>query len=204
MDLKNHWSHIYRTKSSDKVSWYQPHLQVSLEFIQGACVSKDDRIIDVGGGASTLVDDLIQSGFQNITILDIAGEALMLSQNRIGAKAQAVNWIEKDVLNASLPAQYYDLWHDRAVFHFLTQPEDRRKYVETVLRAMRKGGHVIIAAFSLDGPRRCSGLDVVRYSAESMLQELGDRFELVGRKSEEHRTPTSVRQNFLYCHFKIR
>jgi ubiquinone/menaquinone biosynthesis C-methylase UbiE len=204
MDSKSHWSHLYRTKSSDKVSWYQPHLQISLEMIQSACTSKDDRIIDVGGGASTLVDDLIQSGFQNITVLDIAGEALMLAQNRIGTKAQSVNWIEKDVLNASLPAQYYDLWHDRAVFHFLTQPEDRRKYVETVLKAMRNGGHVIIAAFSLDGPRRCSGLDVVRYSAESMLQELGDRFELVGRKFEEHRTPTSVRQNFLYCHFKIR
>ena len=204
MDSKSHWSHLYRTKSSDKVSWYQPHLQISLELIQSASTSKEDRIIDVGGGSSTLVDDLIQNGFQNITVLDIAGEALMLAQNRIGTKAQSVNWMEKDVLAASLPSQYFDLWHDRAVFHFLTQPEDRRKYAETVLQAMRKGGHVIIAAFSLDGPRRCSGLDVVRYSAESMLQELGDRFELVGRKSEEHRTSTSVRQNFLYCHFKIR
>jgi ubiquinone/menaquinone biosynthesis C-methylase UbiE len=204
MDSKSHWSHIYRTKSSDKVSWFQLHLQVSLELIQSACVSKDDRIIDVGGGASTLVDDLIQNGYQNITVLDIAGESLILTQNRIGAKARSVNWMETDVLAAPLPSQYFDLWHDRAVFHFLTEPEDRRKYAEAVLQAMRKGGHVIIAAFSMDGPRRCSGLDVVQYSIESMQRELGNRFELIGSKLEDHRTPTSVKQKFIYCHFKTR
>jgi SAM-dependent methyltransferase len=204
MDSKSHWSHIYRTKASDKVSWYQPHLEVSLEFIQSACVSKDDRIIDVGGGSSTLVDDLIQNGYKNLTVLDAAGESLVLSQNRIGAKAQSVNWMESDILSAPLPSQYFDLWHDRAVFHFLTRPEDRRIYADKILQAMRNGGHVIIAAFSLDGPRRCSGLDVVQYSADSMQKALGDRFELVGRKSEDHMTPTSVKQKFLYCHFRIR
>jgi 2-polyprenyl-3-methyl-5-hydroxy-6-metoxy-1,4-benzoquinol methylase len=200
MNAKTHWQHIYETKAPTQVSWYQEHAQVSMQFIQNTGIQRTGRIIDVGGGASTLVDDLLTAGFQHITVLDISATALQLARERLGARAVDVNWIEADITRADLPHQAYDVWHDRAVFHFLTQPSDRQRYINTVRHAVRTGGHVILATFAPDGPDRCSGLDVVRYSPESLHGEFGESFELVDSSRETHRTPFGTEQKFVYCY----
>ena len=200
MNAKTHWEHIYETKAPTQVSWYQEHAQFSLQYIQNAGIRKTDDIIDVGGGASTLVDDLITDGFQNISVLDVSGIALELARQRLGAKASVVNWIEADITLADLPYQAYDLWHDRAVFHFLTQAAERQRYVEVVRHSVRKGGHVIVATFAPDGPERCSGLEVVRYSPESLHGEFGEYFEVVNNARETHHTPFGTEQKFIYCY----
>jgi len=200
MNAKIHWQHIYETKVPTQVSWYQEHAQFSLQFIQKTGIQRTGHIIDVGGGASTLVDDLVTAGFQHITVLDISATALQLARERLGARAVDVNWIEADITRADLPHQAYDVWHDRAVFHFLTQPSDRQRYINTVRHAVRTGGHVILATFAPDGPDRCSGLDVVRYSPESLHGEFGESFELVESSRETHRTPFGTEQKFVYCY----
>lgn len=199
MNAKAHWEHVYAHKAPTQVSWYQEHAQLSLDLIHRAGVQKDDPIIDVGGGASTLVDDLLAAGFQWITVLDIAAKALEFAQERLGPRAAQVTWIEADVTQAALPAQAYFLWHDRAVFHFLTQPADRQRYIESACRAVRSGGSLILATFAQDGPERCSGLEVMRYSAERLQQEFCTDFELVESLSERHRTLFGTEQKFLYC-----
>jgi len=198
--MKTHWERIYEKKGPKQVSWYQEHAQYSLQYIRNTGIQKTGHIIDVGGGASTLVDDLIADGFQNISVLDVSGTALQLAHQRLGAKANDVKWIEADITQADLPHHAYDLWHDRAVFHFLTQAEDRQRYVEVVRHAVRKGGHVIVATFAPDGPERCSGLDVVRYSPESLHSEFGDSFEVVDSTRETHHTPFGTEQKFIYCY----
>jgi ubiquinone/menaquinone biosynthesis C-methylase UbiE len=200
MNAKFHWQNIYETKATTQVSWYQEHAKFSLQYIQNTGVRKSDHIIDVGAGASTLVDDLIENGFQNITVLDVSGAALELARQRLGAQAAVVNWIEADITRVDLPRDAYDVWHDRAVFHFLTQASDRQYYVETVLRAVRKGGHVIVATFAPDGPERCSGLDVMRYDPESLHEEFGNGFDLVDSTRETHHTPFGTEQKFIYCY----
>jgi len=200
MNAKTHWEHIYETKVPTQVSWYQEHAQFSMQFIQNTDIRRTGYIIDVGGGASTLVDDLITAGFQQITILDVSATALKLARERLGQRAANVNWIEADITQADLPHQAYDVWHDRAVFHFLTQPADRQRYISTVRHAVRTGGHVIIATFAPEGPDRCSGLDVVRYSPESLHNEFGKGFEMVGSTNETHHTPFGTEQKFIYCY----
>jgi ubiquinone/menaquinone biosynthesis C-methylase UbiE len=200
MNTKTHWEHIYETKSPTRVSWYQEHAQFSLQHIQNTGIRKTDHIIDVGGGASTLVDDLIADGFQHISILDISGRALQLARQRLGTKANDVNWIEADITRANLPHQAYDLWHDRAVFHFLTQPADRQRYIDSVRHAVRPGGHVIVATFAPDGPDHCSGLEVMRYSSENLHSEFGKGFDLVDSTNETHYTPFGTEQKFIYCY----
>lgn len=200
MELKTHWEHIYETKASNQVSWYQEHAQYSLQFIQNTGVQKSDQIIDIGGGASTLVDDLLAAGFQHISVLDISAAALQRARQRLGRRAGAVNWIETDITQMEFPAQTYGLWHDRAVFHFLTQPADRQRYVKTVRQAVRTGGHVIIATFAPDGPDHCSGLEVMRYSPESLHDEFGEGFELKESTRETHHTPFGTEQKFIYCY----
>lgn len=200
MDTKTHWEHIYETKAPTQVSWYQEHARYSLQFIQNTGVQKTDHIIDIGGGASTLVDDLFADGFQHVSVLDVSGAALQLARQRLGERAANVNWIEADITQADLPAQAYDLWHDRAVFHFLTQPADRQHYVEAVRYSVRTGGHVILATFAPDGPDRCSGLEVVRYSPESLHSEFGEDFEVVDSTRETHHTPFGTEQRFIYCY----
>jgi ubiquinone/menaquinone biosynthesis C-methylase UbiE len=200
MNMKTHWEHIYETKAPTQVSWYQEHARFSLQYIQKTGIRKTDRILDVGGGASTLVDDLVAAGFQHITVLDVSATALELARQRLGAGAAGVNWIEADITQAELPEQAYDLWHDRAVFHFLTKPADRRCYIDTVRRAVRVGGHVIIATFAPDGPDHCSGLEVVRYSSESLHGEFGRGFDLLDSTNETHHTPFGTEQNFIYCY----
>jgi len=200
MSTKTHWEHIYETKAPTQVSWYQEHAQFSLQYIQNTGIRKTAPIIDVGGGTSTLVDDLIAADFQHITVLDVSGTALQLARQRLGARAADVNWIEADITQADLPEQAYDVWHDRAVFHFLTRPADRQRYVETVRHAVRKGGHVIVATFAPDGPDHCSGLEVVRYNPESLHSEFGIGFDLVDSTSEIHHTPFGKEQKFIYCY----
>jgi 2-polyprenyl-3-methyl-5-hydroxy-6-metoxy-1,4-benzoquinol methylase len=198
---KSHWEKVYTSKQPTDVSWYQPHLQLSLDLIERSAVSRQDHIIDIGGGASTLVDDLLNQGYRNITVLDVSARAIDLSKGRLGNEAKHVKWIVDDVTHATLTKGQYRLWHDRAVFHFLTNAGDRREYIRQIHRALRPDGFVVMSTFSLDGPRKCSGLEVCRYSAETLLVELGDGFRLVESHSENHLTPTNVTQAFICCLF---
>jgi 2-polyprenyl-3-methyl-5-hydroxy-6-metoxy-1,4-benzoquinol methylase len=202
METKTHWEKVYETKSSTEVSWFQKHLELSLQLIEDTGVDKAGQIIDIGGGASTLVDDLLDRGYLSINVLDVSGKALQVAQKRLGARANIVNWIESDITKVQLPHAFYDVWHDRAVFHFLTQAEDRQKYVEAVLNSVKTGGHVIIATFALDGPSHCSGLEIVRYNPDSLHHEFGDRFDLVHSTNEYHQTPFGTGQKFIYCYYR--
>lgn len=200
MQKKDHWEHVYETKPTTGVSWFQEHAAQSLRLIADTGVPRSASIIDVGGGASTLVDDLLAQGYTSLSVLDISAKALAAARVRLGAAADRVRWIEGDITSVELPAQAYDLWHDRAVFHFLTEPEQRRAYVRNVLHAVKPGGHVIISTFAEDGPAQCSGLPVVRYSADGLHAEFGTPFELVCHEQEEHRTPAGNTQQFIYCY----
>jgi SAM-dependent methyltransferase len=195
-----HWDDVYRRKGARDVSWYQPSLRVSLDLIGRIGLPPSSAVIDVGGGASTLVDDLLDRGFRDLTVLDLSQVALDGARERLGAKADAVRWIAGDVTEVALPPSRFDLWHDRAVFHFLVDPDARARYVRAALGALRPGGHILVATFGLEGPTRCSGLDVVRYSPETLHAEFGARFEPVLHVEEVHRTPTGVEQEFVYCY----
>jgi SAM-dependent methyltransferase len=202
MDTKAHWDGVYESRGPTEVSWYEPHLRTSLDLIARTGVAPDARIIDVGGGASTLVDDLLHGGYRDVTVLDVSGKALAGAKARLGARAGDVTWVEGDVTQAGLPSRAYDLWHDRAVFHFLTAAADRRAYVEVVRRVLKPGGHVIIATFGPAGPSRCSGLPVVQYEPEGLDREFGGGFRLMESRPEEHRTPAGNVQQFTYAHFR--
>ena len=204
LDKKRHWESIYKTKEPTEVSWYQPESRISLDLIIQTGISTTARIIDVGGGASRLVDSLLAQGFQHISVLDISSSALQHARDRLGALAEQVTWIEADVTRVTLPAAHYDLWHDRAVFHFLTNPADRDQYIQTMQYAVKPGGQIVIATFALDGPTQCSGLEVVRYSPESLQSTLGPDFELVESLNEIHHTPFGTEQRFVYSHFRRR
>ena len=203
MNRKTHWENVYQTKEVDQVSWYRDHLENSLQMILNTNVSKDAAIIDVGGGSSTLVDDLLQHGFADVSVLDISGKALENSKTRLGQQSESVEWIEADITQVSLPENHYDVWHDRAVFHFLTDENDRKRYVELVKKSLKVGGHIIVASFGLNGPKKCSGLDVVQYSPDSMHDEFGKSFELVKSISETHKTPFNTSQEFIYCYCRL-
>lgn len=199
MQPKNHWETVYSTKNVAEVSWFQEHAALSLKLIQDANIPTTAKIIDVGGGASILVDDLLGHGYGDITVLDISGAALDTAKARLGSRGDAIHWLEANILEAELPEQAYDVWHDRAVFHFLTKPEERHAYVELVLSAVKPGGLVIVATFSEDGPTECSGLPVMRYSADELHSEFGQPFALMGHKKESHETPAGKVQEFVYC-----
>ena len=200
MTNKSHWEHIYETKDVTDVSWFQPRAVLSVRLIEATGLDPTARIIDVGGGASTLVDDLLSNGYSEVTVLDISGAALQRSKDRLGQRAGSVTWVEADITQANLPEDYFDLWHDRAVFHFLTDDTDRAAYVQTVQRCVKTGGHIIVASFGPGGPEKCSGLNVVRYNPESMHDEFGDDFELVDSTTETHHTPFGTDQEFVYCY----
>ena len=203
MDVETHWETIYKTKPADAVSWYRPHLEFSLGLIERAAASSAAAIIDVGGGESTLVDDLVRRGFHNVTVFDISATALDATQKRLGQAAEQVLWISGDVTKVSLPRHSFDVWHDRAVFHFLTADEDRGAYVRNVLNAMRPGGFVIVSTFGPEGPTRCSGLEVMRYDAEALHRQFGAGFRLVESSKELHYTPWGAAQQFLYCYCRV-
>lgn len=202
MEPKAHWESIYTQKRSAEVSWYQPHLTVSLRLLANAGLRPDSHVIDVGGGASTLADDLLDQGVKYLTVLDISGRALAADKARLGERANGVTWLEADITRAQLPAASYDFWHDRAVFHFLTHAEDRRRYLATLREALKPGGQAILATFALDGPPKCSGLEVVRYSADTLQAELGNGFRLLEALEESHQTPFHTMQQFLYGRFQ--
>lgn len=199
MQSKDHWEQVYTTKPENGVSWFQPHARQSVQLIGQAGVARDARIIDVGGGASTLVDDLLDAGYRNLTVLDLSEAALAAARARLGARAASVTWQVGDITQVALPRHAYAVWHDRAVFHFLTTPEERAAYVEAVLHAVQPGGHVIVATFAEDGPDQCSGLPVVRYSADGLHAEFGAPFTLLGHAREAHQTPLGSVQKFIYC-----
>src|SRR5215469_2338822 len=203
MDTQNHWERIYKEKAPTDVSWYRPHLEKSLSLIKQLACERSAPIIDVGGGESTLVDDLLGRGYENITVLDISQTAVDASRKRLGSGADGVHWIVSDITNVELEPGAYDLWHDRAVFHFLTDPGSRQAYVRQVARSVRHGGHAIVSTFGPEGPMKCSGLDVVRYDADSLHREFGGRFRMLGHSKELHRTPFETVQQFLYCYCKV-
>ena len=200
MQPKPHWEEVYTTKDPESVSWFQEHAEQSLRLIRATGVPATASIIDVGGGASTLADDLLRHGYRALTVLDLSSAALAAARRRLGEDAARVRWIEADVTTAELPELAFDVWHDRAVFHFLTQPDQRRAYVEAVLRAVKPGGHVIVATFDADGPTQCSGLPVMRYDAEALHAEFGEPFTLLRHEKEEHHTPAGAMQKFVYCY----
>ena len=200
MDLPTHWDRIYTRKVPNQVSWYRPHLEESISLIGQAGGGTGAAIIDVGAGESTLVDDLLARGYSRITVLDISQAAILATKKRLGDAAEQVRWMIGDITQAELAPATYDVWHDRAVFHFLTSEDDRRAYVRQLVRAVKRGGHVIVSAFGPDGPSRCSGLEVLRYDAESLHAQFGAKFRLISSSRHLHETPFGTTQQFLYCH----
>jgi ubiquinone/menaquinone biosynthesis C-methylase UbiE len=200
MDCKAHWEAVYRKNGPDQVSWFQPEARLSRSLIEHVASDRDATILDVGAGASTLVDGLLASGYRHVTVMDLSAAALTQARQRLGPAAAAdVTWLEADVLTARLPAAGFDVWHDRAVFHFLTLTTDRRQYIAQVRHAVRPGGFVLVATFAEDGPVRCSGLDVARYSPAALQGEFGPEFTTVESRRDEHHTPKGVVQAFTYC-----
>jgi SAM-dependent methyltransferase len=203
MDAQNHWEKIYAEKAPNAVSWFRPHLETSLELIERLAPGRQELIIDVGGGESTLVDDLLARGYENMTVLDISQTAIDANKQRLGKASDLVQWLTADITKVELESSAYDVWHDRAVFHFLTAEADRVAYVRQVARGVRRGGHVIVSTFGPEGPTKCSGLDVVRYDAESLHREFGVAFRLLGSSKELHQTPFGTVQQFLCCYCRL-
>ena len=199
MSVETHWETVFNTKAPDAVSWYRPHLEQSLELIERCAPDRSAAIVDGGAGESTLVDDLLARGYRQITILDVSKTAIQVTKERLGPAAEQVQWTVGDVTELSLPAQAFDVWHDRAVFHFLVDPAQRQAYVRSVLRSVKQGGHVIVSTFGPEGPTKCSGLDVMRYDAEALHHEFGRRFRIEESSQELHHTPWGTAQQFVYC-----
>ena len=198
-DKKTHWDKVYKTKTSDQVSWTQPIPTTSLNFIKSFGYNKNIKIIDVGGGDSLLVDFLLEDGYTNITVLDISSKAIEKAKNRLGVKAKEVNWIVSDIVSFE-PETSYDIWHDRATFHFLREQPEINNYLELLKKYVK--GHIVIGVFSEKGPLKCSGLDIVQYSEQNLLIEIEDDFERLNCFTEDHITPFETKQNFLFCSFK--
>jgi len=203
MDRRAHWEQVYTSKPSERLGWYKPRLQTSLEWISALGLDRGAPVIDVGGGASTLVDDLLDQGYTAITVLDLAEPAIDLIKARLGERSTAVTWLSGDITEVELPENAYELWHDRAVFHFFTELADRERYRENLCRAMRPGGHVVMGTFAPEAPPRCSGLPVQRYDPERLQESLGSEFRLQRHKKEMHVTPGGVEQMYLYCEFRF-
>lgn len=203
MDRSEHWEQVYRTKQPDQVSWFQAEARLSRQLIERVVPDRAARIVDIGGGASTLVDGLLASGYRDLTVVDLSPSALALARQRLGAGADAVTWHATDVLTASIAHASFDLWHDRAVFHFLTDEPERARYVAQAHHAVRAGGYLIVATFAEDGPARCSGLDVARYSPTALHAEFTAGFSLVASHRELHTTPSGSQQAFTYGVFRV-
>jgi trans-aconitate methyltransferase len=198
---QQHWNEVYQTRKTDNVSWYQARPEMSLSLIDACGLAPDAPVIDVGGGASVLADCLLEAGFTSLAVLDISGVALAHVRTRLGNRAHSVAWLESDVTSFR-PAQRYALWHDRAVFHFLTAADDRRLYLDTLRQSLEPEGHVIIATFASDGPEKCSGLDTRRYDDSMMQSEFGPEFRLMETRRETHITPWQSEQRFIYFRFQ--
>jgi SAM-dependent methyltransferase len=203
MDVRSHWEQVYATKDPEQVSWFRPHLARSLELIERAAPDRLASIVDVGAGQSTLVDDLLGLGYEKISVLEISRTALDALKERLGQAGGAIRWICGDVTETVLPEASFDVWHDRAVFHFLTEAGQRRAYVERAKRALKPGGSLIVSTFGPSGPERCSGLATMRYDASSLGSEFGDRFRLVESSLERHETPSGAVQQFLSSWYRF-
>jgi trans-aconitate methyltransferase len=202
-ETQDHWNRVYTTRAVDAVSWYQAQPKISLELIAAADLPVDAPIIDVGGGASVLVDCLLAQGRSALSVLDVSAAALANARKRLGANATKVQWIEADVREFE-PTQRYALWHDRAVFHFLTDPADRAAYKAVLRRSLKPRAHAVVATFALDGPARCSGLDVAHYDAVTLHAQFGDDFEMLDSRRETHITPAGAEQRFTWVHLRLR
>ena len=198
---QTHWDNVYATRSTNSVSWYQASAEPSLSLIRASGVGRGDPIIDVGGGASVLADQLLEAGFNDVSVLDIAQHALEASKARMGARPDHVHWMVADILSWA-PRRPYSLWHDRAVFHFLTNGAERVAYRSVLAHGLKPGGTLIIATFAEDGPERCSGLPVQRWSAHALAAEFGDDFRLAEQRRQEHVTPAGAIQKFTWCRFR--
>jgi SAM-dependent methyltransferase len=202
-DPKKHWENVYQKESPEELSWYQDKPEISLKLIAATGVGFDGNLIDIGGGTSKLASLLVAQGYTKVTVLDIAAYSIEQAKLALGEQANKLQWIEADATNYNF-AEKYDIWHDRAVFHFLTDIHDRKRYVDAVQQSLKAGGYLIIATFGLKGPRKCSGLHVVRYSPETLHNEFGNNFDLVETFVEVHSTPSKVQQKFIYCCFTKR
>ena len=200
---QTHWEHVYSSKTESEVSWFQTTATPSMELLTRIGATPTSAIIDIGGGASRLVDDLHAQGFENLTVLDLSVAALATARTRLGSHSDKVAWIVADITTWSPPA-LYDIWHDRAALHFLTQPDEQFAYRERLITALRPGGHAIIGTFAPNGPETCSGLPVIRHTAQSLSGLLGDEFTLVGQQSHDHLTPWSALQKFQFSSFQRR
>ena len=204
MDARSHWEQVHATKDPRQVSWFSPHLERSLELIERAAPDRSASLLDVGAGQSTLVEDLLGLGYENISVLEISQTALDGLKARVGQAGRAIRWICGDVTETALAEASFDLWHDRAVFHFLTEAGQRRAYVERVRRALKPGGSLIVSTFGPSGPERCSGLATMRYDSSSLGSEFGDRFHLIESSLDLHETPSGAVQQFLSCWYRFR
>lgn len=202
MNNTTHWNTIYASQLPSQVGWYEPHLETSLAWIDELALDPHDPIIDVGGGASTLVDDLLARGQRNITVVDLSEAAIRIARDRLGEASGAVTWRVGDVTGIELPQRHYRLWHDRAAFHFLIEPESQQEYKAALLGAVEPGGYFLIGTFSPAAPPRCSGLPVKRYDAELLASTFGDNLELKLHKNEMHTTPGGAKQSYVYCLFQ--
>jgi len=200
-ERKAHWEHIYTTKALNEVSWYQPTPQLALNWIQELNLASNAAILDVGGGDSFLVDHLLELGYNNITVLDISEKAIARAKERLGTKAQQVTWVVSDI-TLFTPEQHYEVWHDRAAFHFLSDPEDIKRYYQICVEATAKSAHVLIGTFSTDGPLKCSGIPINQYTEQSLSDVFKAHFDLQKSTREEHPTPFNTYQNFVFCAFK--
>ena len=200
-DRQAHWENVYTTKNEKEVSWFEESATISLDLIRATRVNLDAPIIDIGGGASRLVDALVDNGFKAVTVLDLSKTVLAIAKARLGMRGAKVRWIVEDVTTWE-PSDTYEVWHDRAAFHFLTKPKDQAAYAERVARAVRPGGHVIIGTFAPDGPERCSGLPLVRHDAASLGEILGSAFEVMESRRHAHQTPMGVTQRFQFSRFR--
>ena len=203
MQTAEHWENVYRTKDFDAVSWYAPHLGESLRLIRQLAPDKMAAVVDIGAGESTLVDDLLHHHSLDLSVIDISVTAIDFSKQRLGAQAEQVGWHVGDITQYDFGSKKFDLWHDRAVFHFLTDPAARQAYIELVRRSVKPGGYVLMATFGPNGPLKCSGLDVVRYDAQSLHNEFGEGFSLQGDELTMHHTPMGTDQQFLYCWCRV-
>ncbi|HDP88886.1 MAG TPA: class I SAM-dependent methyltransferase [Thioalkalivibrio sp.] len=201
-DRKTHWEDVYRGKAAHELAWFQPRAGISLDLIAAAGIP-NAAVIDMGAGASRLVDDLVAAGFVDVTVVDIAEAALAQARARLGERAERINWITADATEVELPRQY-DIWHDRAVFHFLMEDADREAYLERLGRFLKVGGQAIIAAFAPDGPDKCSGLPVRQYDEQTLAAILGPNYTLIETRREMHSTPAGIEQAFVYCRFEKR
>ncbi len=201
IERQTHWNEVYASKGAEKVSWFQPRAAMSMRLIEAAGATKDSAIIDIGSGLSVLIEHLLDAGFVDVTALDISARALIGSKDRLGTRAAEVHWIINDVLAWS-PARAYDVWHDRAVFHFLTGERERAAYRATLLKGLRPRGALILGTFAEDAPERCSGLPVHRWSADALAAELGPEFRLIESVREDHRTPWDAVQPFTWARFE--